>query len=660
MALSRIVKTNTVDDSYFWVKWELSDQDIASNKSNISWSCGVTPGHKYYVNAIKMSAVTINNVQVYAGGTYSNITDYKEHTFASGTLDISHSSDGSKTFTVSAFSGQLWNYSYYLTATAEAQSFALPTIPRSTVPVIGEVVLGQTTIIRLPRAVSSFTHTLTYSFGSYSGIIAEGAATDAEWRDVPYDFATQIPSSPTGIGTLTCKTYNGSTLIGTQSVNFTVVVPNNSATQPSDAISISPVNSLAEPFNSLYIQGRTKAKITHTAVGKYGTAIKSYTATVDGQTYTGQDVTTEILSIPGSRPITGTVTDNRNIPGTTTSSITVLAYTPPSVERNTSENALICARALADGTLDDDGTSLYIACSRKYSSLYGNNSASVQVRYKAESSEWSDWVTFFSENAAVAGVAVAGIAVAGGTGATGDNYSGVIEGITLVVESPYTIELRAVDRLGESGGTLSFAISTSEATVDLGEGGNSVGVGRRAHVGTEKRLDVAWNSTFEKDVRVSGDLSVGDLTSLKAALVDIFHPVGEYYSSSNPTNPAELFGGTWEEVRGRFLFAEDDAHPAGATGGEEKHTLTTSEIPYHNHNIGQEGNTSKILPTQIAVNDSSQSEYVTTLQGGASGWYKSSVAWDGRISTRNQTSPYGQAHNNMPPYLSVYIWHRIA
>ena len=660
MASSGIVKTNTVYDSYFWVKFELIDQNIAGNKSTISWSCGITPGHKFYSNAVKMSTVTINGSRVYAGGTYSNITDYKERTLASGTLDISHSSDGSKTFTVSAFSGQVWKDSGYLTATAAAQSFALPTIPRATVPVIGAVVLGQTTTISLPRAVPSFTHTLTYTFGSFSGTIAEGAGAEAQWRNVPYDLATQIPSSPTGIGTLTCKTYNGSTLIGTQSVNFTVVVPNNSTTQPSDTISISPVSSLAEPFNSLYIQGRTKAKITHTAVGKYGTAIKSYTATVDGQTYTGQDVTTEILSIPGSRLITGTVTDNRNIPGTTTSSITVLAYTPPSVERNTSANALICARALADGTLDDDGTSLYIACSRKYSSLYGDNSASVQVRYKAESGEWSDWVTFFSENAAVAGVAVAGIAVAGGTGATGDNYSGVIEGITLAVESPYTIELRAVDRLGESGGTLSFAISTSEATVDLGEGGNSVGVGRRAHVGTEKRLDVAWNSTFEKDVRVSGDLSVGNLTSLKTALVDIFHPIGSIYISVNATNPKELFGGTWEQIQGRFLLGMSSSYPAGSTGGEATHTLTTSEIPYHNHNIGQEGNTSKILPTQIAVNDSSQSEYVTTLQGGASGWYKSSVAWDGRISTRNQTSPYGQSHNNMPPYLSVYIWHRIA
>lgn len=644
MALSRIVKTNTVYDSYFWVKWELSDQNIAGNKSTISWSCGVTPGHKFYSNAVKMSAVTINGSQVYAGGTYSNITDYKERTLSSGTLDISHSSDGSKTFTVSAFSGKVWKEDSggYLTATAAAQSFALPTIPRATVPVIGSVVLGQTTIISLPRAVPSFTHTLTYSFGSYSGIIAEGAATDAEWRDVPYDFATQIPNSPTGIGTLTCKTYNGSTLIGTQSVDFTVVVPNNSATQPSDTISISPVSSLAKPFNSLYIQGRTKAKITHTAVGKYGTTIKSYTATVDDQTYTGQNVTTEILSIPGSRPITGTVTDNRNIPGTTESSIMVLAYTPPSVERNTSANALVCARALADGTLDDDGTALYVACSRKYSRLDGNNAASVQARYKAESGEWSAWATFFAESA------------------SGDNYAGIIAGITLAVELPYTIELRAVDKLGESGGTLSFAVSTAEATVDLGEGGNSVGVGRLAHVGTEKRLDVAWNSTFEKDVRVSGDLSVGNLTSLKAALVDIFHPVGAYYSSSDPTSPEELFGGTWEEIHGRFLFAEDDAHPAGSTGGEATHTLTSSEIPLHNHDIGQDGNTSMVLPTDVAVSDSSHSQYVTTLEGGASGWYKSSVAWGGAIVTRDQTSPYGEPHNNMPPYLSVYIWHRIA
>ena len=474
MASSGIVKTNTVYDSYFWVKWELASQNIAGNKSTISWSCGITPGHKFYSNAVKMSAVTINGSQVYAGGTYSNITDYKERTLASGTLDISHSSDGSKTFTVSAFSGQVWKDSGYLTATAAAQSFALPTIPRATVPVIGAVVMGQTVTIGLPRAVSSFTHTLTYTFGSSSGTIAEGAGTEAQWA-VPYDLAVQIPNNASGTGTLTCKTYSGSTLIGTQSVNFTATVPSNSTTQPSDTIAVSPVSSLAAPFNGLYIQGRTKTKITHTASGKYGATIKSYAATVDGQTYTGQAPTTEILATPGTLSITGTATDSRGIAGTALASSAVLAYTPPSVERNTSTDALVCARALANGTLDDDGTLLYVACSRKFSALNGNNGASVQVRYKAESGEWSAWVTFFSESA------------------SGDNYAGIIAGISLAVESPYTIELRAVDKLGEFGGTLSFAVPTSEATLDLGEGGNSVGVGRRAHMGTEKRLDVAWN-----------------------------------------------------------------------------------------------------------------------------------------------------------------------
>ena len=644
MASSGIVKSNTVYDSYFWVKWELAGQNIAGNKSTISWSCGITPGHKFYSNAVKMSAVTINGSQVYAGGTYSNITDYKERTLASGTLTIAHDSDGSKTFTVAAFSGQVWKTNSYLTATAAAQSFALPTIPRATVPVIGAVVMGQTVTIGLPRAVSSFTHTLTYVFGSASGTIAEGAGAEAQWA-VPYDLAAQIPNSATGTGTLTCKTYSGSTLIGTQAVTFTATVPSNSTTQPSDTLAVSPVSSLAAPFNGLYIQGRTKAKITHTASGKYGATIKSYAATVDGKTYTGQAPTTDILATPGTLTITGTATDSRGIVGTALASIAVLAYTPPSVERNTSTDALICARALANGTLDDDGTALYVACSRKYSGLGGNNAASVQVRYKAESGEWSDWVTFFAESA------------------SGDNYAGTIVGITLAVESPYTIELRAVDKLGESGGTLSFAVPTSEATVDLGEGGNSLGVGRRAHVGTEKRLDVAWDSNFEKDVRIDGDLSVGNLTSLKAALVDIIHPVGAYYSSSDPTSPEELFGGTWEEIHGRFLFAEDDAHPAGSTGGEEAHTLTVGEMPSHGNHLMQGR-----MYEELAENASNDSSYRSntlylpkTAFASTGNFNRGWKDWNGgEMYPAGTLKGGGNPHNNMPPYLATYTWHRIA
>ena len=139
------IKTNTVYDSYFWVKLESGGQDVSANKTAINWSCGVKPGHKFYSNAVKMSAVSIDGVMVYAGGTYSNITDYKERTFASGTLEVSHNADGSKTLTVSAFSGKVWKEDSggYLTATAEAKSFQLAAIPRATVPSMGAATIGE-------------------------------------------------------------------------------------------------------------------------------------------------------------------------------------------------------------------------------------------------------------------------------------------------------------------------------------------------------------------------------------------------------------------------------------------------------------------------------------------------------------------------------------
>ena len=72
-----IIKTDVLDDSYFWVQWSQNSQNIEDNSTIINWSCGFHPGHKYYLNAIKMSSVVINGVEVYSGGTYSNITDYQ-------------------------------------------------------------------------------------------------------------------------------------------------------------------------------------------------------------------------------------------------------------------------------------------------------------------------------------------------------------------------------------------------------------------------------------------------------------------------------------------------------------------------------------------------------------------------------------------------------
>lgn len=491
MATSGTVKTNTKYGSYFWVKWEISgSQDIAGNKTTISWSCGLHPEEQYYTNAIKMGAVVINGQTVYSGGTYSDITDYKDHTFASGTLDISHNNDGSKTFTVSAFSGWLYGNGDY---TASAESFALPAIPRAA------------TITSAPNFTDVDNPAIAYANPAGSAVSAldvcislTGSASDIAYRAVSTSggsYTFQLTDAERAVlrnnTTLTRKvvfllrTKIGSTYYY-DTAERTFSVTNNAATRPSEAIAVAPVSALSAPFNALYIQGRTQAKITHTASGKFGASIKQYSASVEGKAYSGKTVTSDALQTPGVLTITGTATDSRGFSTTAAKTVTVLAYNTPSVVRNGNTGRFVCARSTSDGTISEDGTALYVECSKSFSPLANNNKCTLRLRYAAEGGSWSSWITLLAESA-------------------GNDYVGVVPGVTLSVSVVYTIEIQAVDKLGESG-SVATRIPTSEMTFHLGENGKAVGIGRYASESGEKRLDVAWDAHFEKGLQVSGNL----------------------------------------------------------------------------------------------------------------------------------------------------------
>lgn len=121
-------------------------------------------------------------------------------------------------------------------------------------------------------------------------------------------------------------------------------------------------------------------------------------------------------------------------------------------------------------------------------------------------------------------------------------------------------------------------------------------------------------------------------------------PVGSVYMSVNPTSPATLFGGTWQRIQGRFPLGADDAHPAGSTGGEEKVALTSENNGPHTHRFEQ--NMGAILTDQHAAYQ------ITPINNG----------WNGQQAVSYETveSGLGKPHNNMPPYLSVYMWQRTA
>ena len=129
------------------------------------------------------------------------------------------------------------------------------------------------------------------------------------------------------------------------------------------------------------------------------------------------------------------------------------------------------------------------------------------------------------------------------------------------------------------------------------------------------------------------------------SILEMVYPVGSIYISVNSINPNKLFGfGTWEQIKDKFLLAAGDIHGAGEIGGEESHTLTSDEIPSHSHQFNRQ---------QLWKNDPGVLN--SNLDAGYGLGIKSL-----NIYTDNTTSVGGgSAHNNMPPYLSVYIFKRI-
>ena len=133
-------------------------------------------------------------------------------------------------------------------------------------------------------------------------------------------------------------------------------------------------------------------------------------------------------------------------------------------------------------------------------------------------------------------------------------------------------------------------------------------------------------------------------------VIDIVYPVGSVYISFNNTSPETLFGGEWEQIVDHFLYPSSSS---GTTGGEAEHTLTEDEMPAHIHDrIVTNNNTSGLTRGMGTYSQTSSGET------GYGPWFGTGFSYQGTAQT-NETGG-GQAHNNMPPYITVYAWRRTA
>ena len=125
--------------------------------------------------------------------------------------------------------------------------------------------------------------------------------------------------------------------------------------------------------------------------------------------------------------------------------------------------------------------------------------------------------------------------------------------------------------------------------------------------------------------------------------------------SVNNTNPGTIFGGTWEQLKDRFLLGAGDTYKNGTTGGEKTHKLTVEEMPEHYHAGIKYSYYNQWLTSETGSNSNT-----VGLKFNSGGNSYSNVQNNENLQYSTDKRGGSQPHNNMPPYLTVYMWKRTA
>lgn len=147
-------------------------------------------------------------------------------------------------------------------------------------------------------------------------------------------------------------------------------------------------------------------------------------------------------------------------------------------------------------------------------------------------------------------------------------------------------------------------------------------------------------------------------------IIDTIYPIDSIYLSVNSANPNTLFGGTWVQLKDRFLLGAGDVYTNDNTGGSDQVTLNITQVPPHRHWISS---ASRDDGNGTGCGSNGQDYGVWSDAGGYTDYDQLKVAGrydsytggtgstvNGRVSGNNGTT----AHDNMPPYLVVFMWKR--
>lgn len=488
MALSgSVTTTGGYDGRNLTLSWTAT-QDVNTNKSTVSWTLSNSGGDASWY-AMRHLIVTIDGTTV-----YTRDARYEQYsgTISSGSITLSHDSNGQKSFAVTI---QAAVYNSAVNARAN-KTFTLDRIYRTSTLSSDNFTMGTAGTITVTRGNNTYTHTVTYSFGSQTGTIVTKSSSTSISFTPSTSLASQVPNATSGILTLTCETFNGNTSLGTTSITKTLNVPDSIKPTVSSA-------TYANTNNSLGVYLATLSAIKMTAISATagtGATIQSYSTTFNGQTYNGTSFTTAIPATSGSYNLVITVTDSRGRTGTKTYTIAYAAYSAPTL-------SFTAVRSDASGNADDTGaymkfTMTGTACSVKSGSTE-KNSATGKIEYRKVGS--NSWTTLN--------------ATASGRTAT---YSGVV---AAAVSNSFEVVASVTDGINTTT-VKNVIVSSASYPMTFYRGGKGVAFGRVANKnGFVCEMDAEFTGGFKANgVRLLG----GTTTIANGTNLNTLTTPGEY------------------------------------------------------------------------------------------------------------------------------------
>lgn len=473
--------------------------------------------------------------------------------------------------------------------------------------------------------LSALNHKLKLTFGTESATVnvAQGVGTAS--FTVPMAWLQQMTDRATAYGTVVCETYNGSTKIGSKSGTIGITAPASAA--PTVSLTLLQTGSAIPAGWGIYLQTFSGVDLTASVQTQQLATVRSIVfshGVVDSQSPYVSHV--DALNEAGTITLTATVTDSRGLTATASQTITVVPYSTPTFS-NTSLQRCDSNGHITDssGNPLETGTYVLALADVLYSGCNTHNILSIALDVDVE----GVWVPVDNLTSGTAKVCSAP--------PTADFPDGFDPGVV------YKFRIKAVDSLNSAVERIVYLQSVNMIMhVRDDETGIAFGM-VSSKAGFEFRPD--W------DVRMYGE-----------KLIDLIYPVGAIYMSVNNVNPGAVLGGTWVQIKDAFLLACGDTYANAATGGEATHVLTENEMPSHAHY--PTGSTAAERDTWRAalIKDiSGRSGKLAMASGSDRYGVASNAAWeDVGLAGETGSTGGGQAHNNMPPYLAVYMWKRTA